>query len=154
MFNLNKNNEVKFSDIKNNATDLADSVQENIAEISEEISSDVKQSVSKMSNKVQEKAKETIKESQDDAMTLINNLRALLSENVNTNTMRDVKEQVFDKASEWKNLVQDEVTRTIEASNAQTKKVVREQPLLSLGIAVGAGILLGYVLGNKQSSDK
>ncbi len=146
MFNISKNNEVKVSDLKDNATDLVETAQEGIAEIS----SDVKHAAGKLQDKTQGKIKET----KEDAMRLINDLKALLAENTSASRINEVKEQVLDKAGEWKSLVQDEVARAIETTNAKTKKVVTEQPLLSLGVAVAAGVLLGYVLGHKQSSDK
>lgn len=147
MFNIGKSNEDKVDNIKENATTLLDTTQENLAELA----SDVKHSVTKASNKIEGKTSEAVNNTKDDAMTLINNLKALLSENTNSTKIQDAKQQAFDKASEWKILVQDEVTRAIETTNAKTKKAVTEQPLLSLGIAVAAGVLLGYVLGHKQS---
>ncbi len=147
MFNIGKNDEEKISNIKENASDLVNTAQENLTELA----SDVKHSVSRASNKIEGKTSEAVNNTKDDAMTLINNLKALLSENANTSKIQDAKQQAYNKASEWKELVQDEVTRAIETTNAKTKKAVTEQPLLSLGIAVAAGVLLGYVLGHKQS---
>lgn len=64
-----------------------------------------------------------------------------------------MKAQVLDKADEWKHSLKDEVTRAVDVSTAQTKKAVREQPLLTLGVAIGAGLLIGYLLGHKESSE-
>jgi ElaB/YqjD/DUF883 family membrane-anchored ribosome-binding protein len=63
-----------------------------------------------------------------------------------------IKEQVTNKVAEWKALIQHEVTNAVESSKARTTKVLHEQPFTSLAVAVGAGILIGYLLGNKQSS--
>ena len=146
MFNTNKDNEVKVSDLKEKATDLVDTAQENI----NEFSSDLKQAQSN----VQDKARAKIKETKDDAISLINNLKTLLSENTTASKIQDAKELAFDKAAEWKTLVQDQVTHAIEVTNEQTKRVVSEKPLISMAVALAAGVLLGYVLGNKQSSNK
>ena len=145
MFNINKDNEVKTSELKENANDLMNTAQESFTEIS----GDVKQATSKLQDKAQSKIKET----KEDAMTLVNNLKTLLSENTTANKINEAKDHALDKAVEWKGIVQDEVARAIEATNAQTKKVVTEKPLLSLAVALAAGVLLGYVLGNKQSSN-
>ncbi len=145
MFNINKDNEVKTSELKENANDLMNTAQESFTEIS----GDVKQATSKLQDKAQSKIKET----KEDAMTLVNNLKTLLSENTTANKINEAKDHALDRAVEWKGIVQDEVARAIEATNAQTKKVVTEKPLLSLAVALAAGVLLGYVLGNKQSSN-
>jgi len=44
------------------------------------------------------------------------------------------------------------VTHAYEAGKERTVHTVQEKPLLSLGLAIGAGVLLGYILGSKQSS--
>ena len=146
MFNTNKDNEVKVSELKEGATDLMGTTKEKL----NEFTSDVKQAETKLQDNAQTK----IKEVKDDAITLINNLKTLLSENTTSSKINEAKERAYDKATEWKNLVQDEVAHAIEVTNAQTRRVVTEKPLVSLAAALAAGVLLGYVLGNKQSSNK
>lgn len=155
MFNLGKSNEEQIANIKGNASDLVDNTLDSAAEVA----SDVQYSVKKTANKLQEKTSNALNNTKDDAMTLIENLKALLSDNASKtdynrikNEALTAKDEALDKANEWKDVVQYEVTSAIENANAKTKKVITEQPLLSLGIAVGAGVLLGYVLGNKQSN--
>ena len=146
MFSTNKDSEVKVSELKENATDLMSNTKEKF----NEFSTDVKQAEVKLQDTAQTK----IKEVKEDAMTLINNLKTLLSENTTSSKIHEAKERAYDKAAEWKNLVQDEVAHAIEVTNAQTRRVVTEKPLVSLAAALAAGVLLGYVLGNKQSSDR
>ncbi len=146
MFTTNKDNEVKVSDLKENTADLMNTTKEKF----NELSADVNQA----EGKLQDNAQAKIKEVKDDAMTLINNLKTLLSENTTASKINEAKERAYDKAAEWKNLVQAEVAHAIEVTNAQTRRVVTEKPLVSLAAALAAGVLLGYVLGNKQSSDK
>jgi len=62
----------------------------------------------------------------------------------------EVKNEVANRLLEWKGVVQDEVKHAVDVSRSQTEKVVRDQPLVSLAVAVGAGILIGYLVGNSK----
>ena len=149
MFNINKTPETK-ADVKENVSQFIDNTKENLNDLSK----DAKQSASKLGSKVQEKGRET----KQDALDLVDSLKALIAKNTDSYNASDIqsgivgiKNQVADKAVEWKNVIQDEVTHAVEASKAQTEKVVREQPFVSLAVAVGAGVLIGYLLGNKSN---
>lgn len=144
MFNLNKNPETNTSEIKENFSQFVGTAKENISEVAK----DVKQSTNKLGSKVQEKGKET----KQDVLDLIDSLKALLAKNTEPESTDQIKEQVNNKVAEWKALIQHEVTNAVESSKAQTTKVLHEQPFTSLAVAVGAGILIGYLLGNKQSA--
>ncbi len=144
MFNLNKTPETKNSEIKENFTQLVDTTKENISDVAK----DVKQSANKLGSKMQEKGSET----KQDALELIDSLKALLANSTESTDTDLIKEQVTNKVAEWKALIQHEVTNAVESSKARTTKVLHEQPFTSLAVAVGAGILIGYLLGNKQSS--
>jgi len=149
MFNTTKTPDTK-TDLKENVSQFIDNTKENISDLSK----DAKESASKLGNKVQEKGRET----KQDALELIDSLKALIAKNTeryDASTIEsgivNIKNQVTGKAVEWKNVIQDEVTNAVETSKAQTEKVVREQPLVSLAVAVGAGVLIGYLLGNKSN---
>lgn len=149
MFNTTKTTETK-ADVKENVSQLLDNTKENISELSK----DIKENASKLGSKIQEKGRET----KQDALELVESLKALIAKNTDRYDLSsiesgivDIKSQVADKAVEWKNAIQDEVTHAVETSKAQTEKVVREQPLVSLAVAVGAGVLIGYLLGSKSN---
>lgn len=144
MFNLNKTPQTNTSEIKENFTTLVDTTKDNLSEVAK----DVKQSADKLGSKIQEKGKET----KQDALDLIYSLKALLAKNTDASETDQIKDQVTNKVSEWKALIQDEVANAVETSKAQTTRALHEQPFMSLAVAVGAGILIGYVLGNSQSS--
>lgn len=140
MFNLNKNNDVKKA-----VSNLVNTAEDNVADIA----SDVKNTATSLRSKT----KASVKEPKNYALELINNLKELLIETDYSKKAHHMKAQVLDKADEWKHSLKDEVTRAVDVSTAQTKKAVREQPLLTLGVAIGAGLLIGYLLGHKESSE-
>jgi ElaB/YqjD/DUF883 family membrane-anchored ribosome-binding protein len=144
MFNLNKTPETNTSEIKENFNQLVDTTKGNISEVAK----DVKQSASKLGSKVQEKGNET----KQDALELIESLKALLAQNTESANAEHIKDQITNKVGEWKSLIQHEVANAVETSKAQTTRALREQPFMSLAVAIGAGIVIGYVLGNSQSS--
>lgn len=139
MFNMNKDKSVKEE-----VANLVATTEVNVA--------DIASNVKNATTNLQSKTKATIKESKGDALELINNLKELLTETNYTSKVQDMKEQVLNKTDEWKHVVKAEVARALDASTAQTKKAVCEQPLLTIGVAIGAGLLIGYLLGNKESS--
>ena len=146
MFNLNKKPETNPSEIKENFTTLVDTTKSSLSEVAQ----DAKQSASKLGSKVQEKSKETTQ----DALELIDSLKALLAKNVDATNTAQIKDQIVNKVSEWKGLIQGEVGNAVEISKAQTTKALREQPFMSLAVAIGAGIVIGYVLGNSISNSQ
>ena len=85
------------------------------------------------------------------AMGVINSLKGLLAQYTNSSNVNELKEQILDKAFELKNTVGDDVSRAYNTGKERTAQTVQEKPLLSLGLAVGAGVLLGYILGSKSS---
>ena len=139
MFNINKQD-----DLKNKAADLADNVKDNV----EQVTKDVKRSAESIGNSVQQKAVET----KHEALNVIDSLKSLLAQYTNSSNVNELKNQILDKAYELKGTVKDEVTHAYETSKERTVQTVQDKPLLSLGLAVGAGLLLGYILGSKQSS--
>ncbi len=139
MFNINKQD-----DLKNKAADLADNVKDNV----EQVTKDVKRSAESIGNSVQQKAVET----KHEALNVIDSLKSLLAQYTNSTNVNELKNQILDKAYELKGTVKDEVTHAYETSKERTVQTVQDKPLLSLGLAVGAGLLLGYILGSKQSS--
>lgn len=131
-------------DVKNKAANLADNVRSNV----DQIASDVKRSAENIGNAVQEKTAETKRE----ALNVIDSLKSLLASYTNSTNVNELKNQILDKAYQLKGTVKDEVNHVYEVSRDRTAQTVQDKPLMSLGLAIGAGVLLGYILGSKQSS--
>lgn len=147
MFNLNKSTQDNINEaqaeIKSQSSELIDNTKARIADIS----ADVKNKANNIGDKVQAKATET----KQDALDLVNNLKALLAKTEQAANPEEVKDEVTNRLVEWKSVIAAEVKNAVDTSKAQTEKVVRDQPLVSLAVAVGAGVLIGYLLGNKDS---
>jgi len=148
MFSTKNTSDLK-AEAKENASQLVENTKENLSDLSK----DVKQSADNLGNRIQDKGRET----KQDALDLIDSLKALIAKNTHhydasaiQSDLMNLKNKVSDKAYEWKNVIQDEVAHVVETSKAQTEKVVREQPIVSLAVAVGAGVLIGYILGSKS----
>lgn len=139
MFNTDKQD-----DLKNKASNLAENAKDNVHEVSAE----VKRSAENIGNSVQQKAAET----RHEALNVVDSLKSLLTQYTNSTNVAELKNQILEKAHELKGTVTDEVTHAYEVSRDRTAQTVQEKPLLSLSLAVGAGVLLGYILGSKQSS--
>lgn len=139
MFNTNKQD-----DLKDKATQLANSVKDDVAHVADVI----RQDASDISHNVQQKTNEA----KHEAMNLVTSLKSLLAQYTGTGNVEDLKNQIVDKALQLKNTVKDEVTHAYDTGKERTAHTVQEKPLLTLGLAVGAGVLLGYILGSKQSS--
>ena len=150
MFNTNKQN-----DLKDQAAHLAETAKNNI----EKTTSDVRRSAEDLATNVKRGAEdigqnlqETATAGKHEALGVINSLKALLAQYTNSANVNDLKEQILDKAYELKGTVSDEVANAYHTGKERTAQTVQDKPLLSLGLAVGAGVLLGYILGSKNSS--
>ena len=131
-------------DLKNKAANLADSVKNNVSDMAH----DVQDSVDQIAQSAQYKASQTKQE----AMNVIESLKSLINQYASSTNVDNIKNQILDKAYELKGTVSDEVANAYTAGKDRTAQAIQEKPLLSLGLAIGAGVLLGYILGSKQSS--
>ncbi len=150
MFNINKQDE-----LKDKATHLAETTKNNV----EKAASDVKRDAEDLATNVKRSAEdighhlqESATEGKHEALGVINSLKGLLAQYTNSSNVHELKEQILDKAYELKNTVHDEVSNAYHTGKQRTAETVQEKPLLSLGLAIGAGVLLGYILGTKNSS--
>jgi ElaB/YqjD/DUF883 family membrane-anchored ribosome-binding protein len=150
MFNTNKQD-----DLKDKATHLAETTKNNIERTAsdvkrgaEDLATDAKRSAQDIGRNLQEAATE----GKHEALGVINSLKGLLAQYTNSSNVNELKEQILDKAYELKHTVHDEVSNAYHVGKQRTVETVQEKPLLSLGLAVGAGVLLGYILGTKNSS--
>lgn len=139
MFNLSKQDEVK-----DKAANLASNVKSNVAQVTNEVKQDAEQ----FADNVQQKALET----KHEAMNVIESLKSLLSQYTSSSNVSEIKDQILDKALQLKGVVKDEVNHAYEVGKERTVQTVHDKPIMSLAVAVGAGVLLGYILGTKTHS--
>ncbi len=144
MFNLNKTPDTKTSDVADYASQLVDNAESNVNHIAH----DVKTSTTDLNKKIQKQGKET----KEDVYQLVDSLKSLLAQYTEDSKVTGIKNQLIDKAVKLKGVVQDEVTHAYNVSKAHTVQTVQDKPILSLAVALGAGVLMGYILGTKQSS--
>jgi ElaB/YqjD/DUF883 family membrane-anchored ribosome-binding protein len=144
MFNIGKKEESAQEQLKDKAVNLIANVENDASEVTE----DVKETVNNVSSKVQQLSKEA----KQDAINLMDSLKSLVSEYSSNSKSTAMKDEFIDKAIELKSAVRDEVTQAYEVSKERTIQTVQDKPLLSLAVALGAGVLVGYILGTRQSS--
>lgn len=137
-------NSPKQDELKDKANNLANSVRTNVNEVTDS----VKQDAEYLGDMVQNKAAET----KAQAVSVIESLKALLSQYTSSSNIHEVKEQILDKAHQLTSLVKDEASHAYEVSRDKTVQAVHDKPIASLALAVGAGVLLGYILGSKTHS--
>ena len=143
MFNLNKQDDVKAK-----AADLANSVKTNLENVSNTMKSDVKTEAEKVVDMVHQQSDET----KAQVVGVIESLKSLLSQYTSGANVSEIKNQILDKANQLKGLVKDEASHAYEVSRDRTVQTVHDKPITSLAVAVGAGVLLGYILGSKTHS--
>lgn len=145
MFNLGKKEAISVSEeMQDKAANIVANVKNNVLEVTD----DIKHSA----NKVGEKLVQTGTEAKQEATNLMDSLKALLADYTSVSKAGEMKEQLIDKAINLKEVVQDEVAQSYQVSKERAAQTVQDKPLLSLAVALGAGVLVGYILGTKQSS--
>jgi len=145
MFNTTKTNEIS-NEIKENAEHLVGSAKAAVSEIT----ADTKDAAQNLGKKIQSRTLDT----KSDAEALVASLRELLAEKPLQNKAEEIKDQLTEQYRDWKDTIQREVEVAIKDSQVRSRKVLNEQPLLTLAVAVGAGALLGYLIGNHRSSEE
>ena len=143
MFNLNKQD-----DVKEKAADLANSVKTNVENVTNKVKSDIKNEAEQIVDMVHSQSAET----KAQAVGVIESLKSLLSQYTSASNIYEIKDQIVDKANQLKDLVKEEASHAYEVSRDRTVQTVQERPIASLAVAVGAGVLLGYILGSKTNS--
>lgn len=136
--------EVKKSAVKDNVSNLVD----NTRSTASEIASEAQASAARIGSKLQERTNET----RSEVVNVINSLKALIAQYADFDRASEFKNQLVGKATEIKGVVQDEVSHAYQVGKERTILTVQEKPLTSVAIALGAGVLLGYLLGSKQIS--
>ena len=131
-------------DLKNKSANMAENLKNNINQVTNE----ARNSAENIGNSVQQKAAET----KHEALNVIDSLKALLTQYTSSTNVTELKNQILDKAYQLKGSVKDDVSHAYEVGKERTVHTIQDKPLMTLGLAVGAGVLLGYILGSKQSS--
>jgi len=145
MFNTTKTNEIA-NEIKDNAEHLVGSAKVAVSDIT----TDTKDAAQNLGKKIQASTVNT----KSDAEALIASLRELLAEKPLQHKAEEIKEQLTEQYRDWKDTIQREVEVAVRESQVRSRKVLNEQPLLTLAVAVGAGALLGYLIGSHRSTDE
>lgn len=143
MFNLGRKKVTPQEELKDNAVNLVANVKNNVLEVSDDIK--------KTANKVSDKLQQTSVETKQDVANLLNSLKNLLAQYASALKASEIKDQFVEKALVLKGAMQNEVNQAYKRGKKRTAQTVQNQPAMSVAIAVGTGLLIGYILGNKQS---
>ena len=143
MFNLSKED-----DLKNKAANLANNVKTNVENVTDTVKNDLRNDARDALDMIHTQSEET----KAQAVGVIESLKSLLNQYTSSSNVNDIKDQIVDKANQLKTLVKDEASHAYEVSRDRTAQTVQEKPIASLAVAVGAGVLLGYILGTKTHS--
>ena len=143
MFNLSKED-----DLKNKAANLANNVKSNVENVTDTVKNDLRNDARDALDMIHTQSEET----KAQAVGVIESLKSLLNQYTSSSNVNDIKDQIVDKANQLKTLVKDEASHAYEVSRDRTAQTVQEKPIASLAVAVGAGVLLGYILGTKTHS--
>ena len=143
MFNLGKQD-----DVKDKAANLANSVKTNVENVSNTVKNDFKTEAEKVVDMVHQQSDET----KAQVVGVIDSLKSLLSQYTSGANVAEIKDQILDKANQLKGLVKTEASHAYEVGRDRTVQTVHDKPIASLAVAVGAGVLLGYILGSKTHS--
>lgn len=146
MFNPNKQDDL--NDVKDKAANLANNVKTNVENMTNEVKSDIKNEAANLVDMVHKQSVET----KAQAVSVIESLKSLLSQYTSGSNVAEMKTQILDKANQLKGLVKDEASHAYEVTKERATQTVQDKPIMTLAIAVGAGVLLGYILGSKAHS--
>ena len=148
MFNPIKQDDL--NDVKDKAANLANNLRTNVENVTNEAKSDLKNEAANLVDMVHQQSVET----KAQAVSVIESLKSLLSQYTSGSNIAEMKSQILDKANQLKGLVKDEASHAYEVTKDRATQTVQDKPITTLAIAVGAGILLGYILGSKTHSNK
>ena len=146
MYNLDN----KEEDLKNKAAGLVSSVKTNMENATDTLKNDLRSDARNARDMIHTQTEET----KAQAVGVIESLKSLLSQYTSSSNITDIKEQILDKANQLKGLVKGEATHAYEVSRDRTMQAVQDKPITSLAVAIGAGVLLGYILGSKTHSNR
>jgi ElaB/YqjD/DUF883 family membrane-anchored ribosome-binding protein len=137
MFNLNKDNlNTKVEALADNSENLVNDASDAIKSKAREVSADISDKTDR---------------AKSEANHLIAGLKALLTEYSDASKINQLKEQFSDKAHELKSAVSDEVSNAYYTGKQKATETVKENPLGTLALVAGAGLVIGFIFGTRQS---
>ena len=136
MFNPSKQDDL--SDVKDKAANLANSVKTNVENVTNEVKSDVSNEAGNLVDMVYQQTVET----KAQAVSVIESLKSLLSQYTSGSNVAEMKSQILDKANQLKGLVKDEASHAYTVTKDKATQTVQDKPIMTLAVAVGAGVLL------------
>jgi len=139
MFNLDKGN------IKEKSDQLAKKAKNNVDEVSKNIST--------VANETSEAIADKTEKARGQVNSLIDSLKSVINQYSQPSKIDELKGQFSDKANQLKSVVTEEVSHAYETSKQKAAETVKEHPIGTLLLVAGAGLVLGYVLASKRSSD-
>ncbi len=137
MFNLSKEN------TKDKVEDLANK--------SEALVNDASQAVKSKTRELGVAVDEKADKAKYEANNLISSLKELVNEYSDTSRISQLKGQIADTATGLKDAVCNEVSNAYSTGKQKTTDAVKENPLGTLALVAGAGLVIGYIFGNRQS---
>lgn len=138
MLNTNKDK------IQNKTNELAEEAKNGLNKASRELKSSA--------DKANSAVNKTTNQAEDKAEALINGLKDLINDHSEVTKRNSMKEQIIERASELKHVVGEEISHAYDVSKERAIESVKNHPGATLALVAGTGLLLGYVLGSKQSS--
>lgn len=140
MFNTTRN-----ATLKDNASEFIDHARSNVADVVKE----TKSAARRISSKVGSKSKQTSK----DAHLLLDSLREILDPREKTSKIDQVTEELVDQLSDWKDIVQKELSYALKSGTLRSRRFVQKRSLLALSLAVGTGVVIGYYLAGSSTRE-
>lgn len=141
-------NSTKQDDLRDKAAQLANNLKTGAENVTETVKNDLQDDARAALDMIHKQTEET----KAQAVGVIESLKSLLNQYTGSSNIHEVKEQILDKAHQLTGLVKNEASHAYEVSRDKTVQAVHDKPITSLAIAVGAGVLLGYILGSKTHS--
>jgi len=138
MFNLGKEK------LKAKADEVADNAQGLVKETS--------QAIKGKAQELKAEVSETADKAKYEANDLITNLKYLVNEYSDAPKVNRIKNQIADRASELSSAVIDEVSNAYNSGKNKASETVRQKPLATLALIAGAGLVIGYIFGARESS--
>jgi ElaB/YqjD/DUF883 family membrane-anchored ribosome-binding protein len=133
MFNLNKD---KVDDLATQSESLVNDASQAIKSKARDVSA-----------AIDEKADKTKYE----ANNLISSLKDLINEYSDNSKINQLKGQISETATGLKTAVCNEVSNAYTTSKQKTSDAIKENPLGTLALVAGAGLVVGYIFGARQS---
>lgn len=146
MFNPSKQDDL--NDVKDKTANFANSVKTNVENVTNEVKNNVRNDAENLVDMVHQQSIET----KAQAVGVIESLKSLLSQYTSGSNVAEIKTQILDKANQLKGLVKDEASHAYTVTKDKATQTVQDKPIMTLAVAVGAGVLLGYILGSKSHS--